>query len=106
MGRAVRSEARRANESTPCLMDRAASGGDDGADESSCVCCLDAPATMVMSTCGHLVFCGSCRKRVVCLARRVLNAKELPRRALTKTGVKCPICRRCSFIVIKDNYDK
>lgn len=73
-------------------------------EEGLCVACLDASATLVMRGCGHLVFCGTCRRRVVGVAKRTSNLKALTPRQLETTGVACPICRKTSYPVRQQDY--
>ena len=61
-------------------------------DDSLCVACLEKEGTVVMTVCGHRVFCPGCRRkavaRVLRVHKRLLNAKELDR-----TRISCPLCR-------------
>merc|ERR1712032_188410 len=69
-----------------------------------CVCCLDARAVMVMLSCGLLVYCASCQRQAISLARNVAQPASLTKRQLMKWKVECPICRKASCIVHKDNF--
>jgi len=71
-----------------------------------CVYCLEQDAEMVMRGCGHLVFCATCRKRVVGHTLRATGVRSLTITELNKTKVPCPICRKTSFMMRRHEFKK
>lgn len=72
---------------------------DAAESQAECICCLDRPASMVASRCGHLVACNDCRRRLVYKALYERGTYGLPKmRCLPQDMIKemfidCPVCR-------------
>ena len=64
-----------------------------------CVCCLERSSVFVSSTCGHLLCCGDCRRRLVFRELHSRNVfglpkmRELPTSMLDATILACLVCR-------------
>ncbi|CAE8630148.1 unnamed protein product [Polarella glacialis] len=79
-------------------------------DDNTCVSCVDAEAEFVMSTCGHLSYCLTCRKGAVHSDRRrrgvhgTGSSGKLKAKQYDKYMLTCPMCRAESPCVHKDKY--
>ncbi|CAE8586732.1 unnamed protein product, partial [Polarella glacialis] len=76
-----------------------------------CVSCIERPAIHVIRECGHMVYCATCRRKVV--ARQLKNAggrakakkpAELNNKELERTAVKCPVCREEGFLIKREKF--
>lgn len=75
-----------------------------------CLCCWDLPAKYKMKSCGHVVACDVCRKRLIYREMKcnaggagtgaVPRMRSLTARHLEQTRVTCPLCRRTDVMVV------
>lgn len=75
-----------------------------------CICCLDSPARFVAESCGHLVTCKVCKKRLIYKQLVQLQRAGLPKmrdlgqEMMQGVAVPCPICRTEGELVYVQHY--
>ena len=82
-------------------------GRSEGSDTRGiCVACLEHKASFVSKGCGHLVFCGGCRRKVAkrALVGEFVAKKEMTPAQLKRTVVPCPVCRSPAALVEISEY--
>eukprot|EP00747_Dinoflagellata_sp_TGD_P015301 gnl/TRDRNA2_/TRDRNA2_124194_c1_seq1.p2 gnl/TRDRNA2_/TRDRNA2_124194_c1~~gnl/TRDRNA2_/TRDRNA2_124194_c1_seq1.p2 ORF type:complete len:107 (+),score=4.96 gnl/TRDRNA2_/TRDRNA2_124194_c1_seq1:471-791(+) len=69
-----------------------------------CVFCLEEPADIVFSGCGHLAYCHSCRLKVLEKAMGVDWHKPTYQLKRLRLRVSCPLCRKVSQTIEQSRF--